>query len=124
MNDILKSYLSFQLQGELYFEHLRWCYSDATTPNLVVDGESGQLTAGVLILNFAITTTGSGAAIIITDAKNPTEIIYRHPNTTIETIMAPMYYFTKGYQLNFVTTVNCVFGFNYVTIKQRNESKQ
>ena len=117
MDSAVTEYIKRRLNCQkLSFGRLSFVWSDASSTSLLMARDKPNLVDGLLILNFGITTTGTGVPIIINDFVSSQEI-YRNPNNIRESLMSPFVYFVKGTEFNFTTTVQCFFGFNYMTVQ-------
>jgi len=119
LNPIITTYLLSQLNcTAIEFGRMDWVWNDGAGASIDMQVEKVNNIDGILILNFGISTTGVAGNVTITDVK-ASKIIYTANNGISTNILSPFFYFSLGYDLKFISNVNCVYGFNYITVRKK-----
>lgn len=119
-HSLIKTYITEQLNcKDIEFGRLNWIWNDGAGAALTMDIDQTNSVDGILILNFGISTTGAGGNIVLSDVKAGNRIVYTINNDVKLSLLAPFSYFSVGNNLKFNSTVNCVYGFNYITVQKK-----
>lgn len=120
MHNRITEYIISQLNCKtIEYGRLDWVWNDGSGAALSMDIDKVNSIDGILIMNFGISTTGAGGNITITDIKLNSHIVYTVNNDIKLSLLSPFSYFTIGNNLNFLSNINCVYGFNYITVQKK-----